>query len=152
MPMAETRRISGKAVCSSLAAAAAVTGLSCGESDRPLPPSAQTVTVKVREGSFDYPRIPAGRVVFRVVNTGRADHQLALVPLPESFPPIQEQLRGKRRRVVNPLASVPDLRPGARATFAADLEAGRYAFVDFTVDRDGVSHARKGEASEFRIP
>jgi len=145
------RRRRGKALCWSIAAVCALmTVTSCG-SQPPLPPKPAMVTVKITEYRFDYPDIPSGRVVFRVVNRGRLEHRLALIPLPEDFPSIRVQLSGSTRRAVNPLASLPNLPPGSTTTFAADLARGRYALVDFLADRDGVSFARKGAASEFRV-
>ncbi len=106
----------------------------------------------MREYRFELPAsIPRGRVTFRVVNAGRMPHSIALIPLPAGFPPIAEQLRGKTRRAVSTLAGVPPLRPGQSDTFAVDLEPSRYALVCFLVGRDGVSNARRGMASEFRV-
>ncbi len=119
----------------------------------PLPPSATTVTVQMREYAFVYepPNAP-GRVVFEVHNEGRLPHDLVLVPLPADLPPIDEQLRGTTRRDVSLLANIPARPPGSRTVFAVDLEPGRYGLVCFVLDPDGQQHAQKGMSSEFVIP
>lgn len=124
-------------------------------SPRALPAAPPTVVVTMRDvGGYriDYnPVIPAGRVVFKVVNAGRLVHRLALLPLPEDFPPIDEQLHGSERQTLTPFAGVPDHLPGETATFAVDLApAQRYALVCFAEDPDGGSHALMGMNSEFR--
>jgi len=119
----------------------------------PPPPPAVVVTMQdVGRYRFEYdPVVPGGRVVFRVVNAGRLVHRLALVPLSEDFPPIDQQLHGSERQAITPFAGVPDRLPGETGTFAADLAPGhRYALICFVEDPDGVSHALKGMSSEFR--
>lgn len=104
------------------------------------------------EYRFDHQaQIPPGRTVFRVVNAGGESHSLVLVGLDEDVPPIDEQLRSPNRRGVPTYAQVPERPPGSRDTFAVDLEPGRYAFICFVRDSDGVSHADKGMSSEFRV-
>lgn len=104
------------------------------------------------EFRFDHQRdVPAGRVVFRVRNDGRLEHELTLLPLAEDVPPISEQISGQKRRPVSLFAGVYPRQPGATDTFAVDLVAGRrYAMLCSLRDADGTSHARKGMASEFR--
>lgn len=107
----------------------------------------------MEEYRFKYDKnIPAGRVVFEVVNTGRVSHRLSLLPLADDLPPIDVQLRGAERRVIEPFAGVNALRPRTRGAFAVDLLPGvRYAMVCFLVDEsDRQSHALKGMTSEFR--
>lgn len=96
--------------------------------------------------------IPPGRTVFRVVNAGAEPHSLVLVGLEEDVPPIDEQLRSPNRRGATTYAQLPERPPGARDTFAVDLEPGRYAFICFVAGADGVTHALKGMSSEFRVP
>lgn len=138
-----------------LLVAAALAG-ACQTSDRrPFVATPPVVVVTMRDvggGRLEYDhRVPGGRVVFRIVNAGRSTHRLALFPLPDDFPPIDEQLRGAERRPITPFAGVPDHLPGESATFAVDLQPGhRYAMVDFSQDLDGVSQALKGMSSEFR--
>lgn len=106
----------------------------------------------MRDFAFEYTRsIPAGRVVFRARNVGRLQHELALVPLSEDFPPIDVQLHGSVRRTVDAIAGIHGRDPGQSGTFAVDLVAGhRYALLCFFEAPDGESHAVKGMASEFR--
>ncbi len=105
----------------------------------------------MEEYRFEHPsNVPAGRVVFRVNNTGEVNHRLTLLPLANDVAPIDEQLRDDIPQAVPPLAGVPEIAPGDSGTFAVELEADkRYAIVCFIEDDDG-SHALKGESSEFR--
>ena len=110
------------------------------------------MTVTMREYAFDHPvQAPRGRVVFRVRNAGTMAHELILVSLAEELPPIREQLQSATRRAVDTLVTLRDRKPGSNGIFAADLDPGRYAFICFISDPDGVSHALKGMASEFRV-
>lgn len=127
----------------------------CQSSERqmaPLPPGPQIVDVAMTEYSFDYDRtISAGRVLFRVMNTGNVVHSLNVLPLSDDIPPIDQQVRGDQRLAVRPFAGVAALEPGATTTFAVDLAPDvRYAFLCFRADDLGVSHLRKGMTSEFR--
>ncbi|MDP8927597.1 MAG: hypothetical protein M3O70_03220 [Actinomycetota bacterium] len=117
-----------------------------------LPPGPPVVTVTLTEYRFEYdPNIPPGRVVFRFVNAGTVRHRPALIPLPESIPPIEEQLHGDQRVVTVPFAGIRGRDPGETGTFAVDLTADvRYALICFARDPNGESHALKGMASEFR--
>lgn len=106
----------------------------------------------MREYRFEHaPLAVAGRVVFRLRNAGSSTHELVLVGLSEDFPPIDEQLRSEERQGVDTVVAIHDRPPGNRTTFASDLQAGRYAFICFVTDPDGVSHALKGMSSEFRV-
>lgn len=102
------------------------------------------------EYAFAYPSsIPNGRVVFRVRNSGALDHELQLFPLAEDIPPIDAQLRGSQRRVLNALAGIPRREPGETGVFSVELVAGqRYALICFLND-GGKPHAVEGMASEF---
>ncbi len=106
------------------------------------------------EFRYDYNHaIPSGRVIFRMVNTGRLVHQPNLFPLSDSVPPIVQQVTGDQRVVVAPFAGVLARKPGQVGTFAVDLVAGRrYAFVCFARTPDNQSHAKLGMATEFRPP
>jgi hypothetical protein len=97
------------------------------------------------------PRVAAGRVVFRLHNAGTRTHELVLVALPDDFRPIDEQLRSEDREGVETVVVVRDRQPGNTDTFASDLQPGRYAFICFVTDPDGVQHALKGMSSEFRV-
>lgn len=146
------RRRRGVAVVGLLLAAPACAGAGGPTPTRLLPPGPETVDVTMREYSFDLPEtLPRGRVVFRARNAGRLPHEMALVVLGEDVPPIAEELRNQRGRVVRTLASVPSRAPGSAGTFAVDLKPGRYGVICFVLDQDGEQHARKGMASEFRV-
>lgn len=105
----------------------------------------------MREMAFEHGPVPRGRVVLEARNAGQFNHRLSVVPLPEDLPPLDEQLRGSERRFVDQLASTSERLPGQRGVVAVDLAPGRYAFMCFVVDPDGVSHALKGMFSEFRV-
>lgn len=132
--------------------AAACSGAS--SRDLPLPAGPAVVDVSMLENRFEYkPTVPSGRVVFRVTNVGREDHRLALLPLPENIPPIDEQLRSPNRTPISPFAGTRPLRPGQRSSIAVDLQPGvRYAFICFLLNQEGQSHAQLGMSSEFRTP
>lgn len=118
------------------------------------PPAPPVVTVTMVDHKFEFdPDIPAGRVVFRITNAGKAPHHLIMFPVPEDLPPIDEQLKGTQRRSVEPFASIYDRAPGDTGTFAVDLVPGRrYAMVCSVQDEDGKPHWRNGMATEFRTP
>lgn len=142
-------RISTLLVCTLL-------GASCQTSTAPgpaLPASPAVVDVSLSEYRIDYePAIRSGRVVFRIKNVGRIEHQLTLLPLPDDLPPFDQQLRGSERRFISPFAEVPSLQPGATSTFAVDLISDRrYALACFLIDPDGQSHALEGMSLEIRV-
>lgn len=96
------------------------------------------------------PPVTAGRVVFRVRNMGRLRHELQLFPLTDDIPPIDQQLRGTERRILNPLGGVPGRDPAQTGTFSVELRSGqRYALICFLGDA-GKSHATMGMNAEFR--
>lgn len=140
---------------------AALTG-GCGyAAAASLPPAPPMATVSMREYRFDFAAasLHRGRVIFHVVNDGRLVHRMILAPLPDDFPPIQEQLHGDVRRSIQQALEIRNLEPAAKGAghgmsedIAFDLRPGRYAFLCLYVDPDGVSHATKGMASEFRVP
>lgn len=114
-------------------------------------PAVLDVTMTDNRFVYDGETLPRGRVVFRLVNEGRSDHEVVLLPLPEEFPPIEEQLRSDERRALETVAGPPAVDPGDNQTFAVDLTPGRYAMVCFVLDEDGVPHSLKGMASEFGV-
>lgn len=117
-----------------------------------LPPPSRTLAIVMTEYRFRYVAPSAtGRVVVRVSNNGTTQHSLSLISLPDDFPPIDEQLRSDTRRGAPTIARLPSKAPGQGGAFAIDLTPGRYAFVCFVLDPDGVTHAMKGMSSEFRI-
>lgn len=131
--------------------AVVVAGCAAGESQGPVPPAVPTINVQIEEYGLSYTRpIPAGRVVFHIVNTGDHVHRLALLPLSEDVPPILEELRNDTGRSVTLQGRVPNLQPGQTGMFAVDLKKGqRYALVDFSRDPTGRLHGERGIASEF---
>lgn len=137
-----------------MAAALAAVVASCSPSTPPGPAVARPdiVEVTMREYAFVYraPVVP-GRAVFRVVNVGSETHNLIMVPIPDSFPPIDEQLHGDERRPIYPVAQVFARKPGKTGTFAVDLVPHqRYAFMCAIAAADGQPHFLKGMNSEFR--
>lgn len=138
-----------------LALAVVVLVASCGRQDHrgpALPASPPVIDVVQLEYRFEHTgSIPRGRVVIRAANHGRLAHDLTLARLPPDFPPIDEQLQGSARRVVPTVASLLAHQPGTTGTFATDLSPGRYAFICFVEDADGVRHSVKGMSSEFRV-
>lgn len=117
-----------------------------------MPPSPTYVDVVMTEYRFEHQiEVPAGRTVFRVVNTGAEPHSLVLVELTEDVPPIDVQLRSQDRRGAATYAQVPERPPGSRDIFAVDLLPGRYAFICFVRDAGGEPHALKGMSSEIRV-
>lgn len=139
-----------------LLAAGAMAAASCAGTPRkqsaPRPPAPPVITVTMREYAFEVSGpLPAGRVVFRMVNQGQQVHRPSLLALDETIPPIEAQVRGSERRFLSPFAGVNPRLPGATGTFAADLEPGRrYAFVCFAQAPDGQGHAIKGMTWEAR--
>lgn len=126
--------------------------VSCGGSGTAFPGRPDQVEVVMREYRFDHPAVlRAGRTVVRAPNRGRLAHELVLVFLPPELPPLDEQLHSSGRTVVATIVSLHRRAPGEAGTFAIDLEPGRYAFICFVQDPDGVQHALKGMNSEFRV-
>lgn len=137
-----------------IAVATSVTTVGCaGQPPRPpLPPAAASIHVTMREYHFDVKRrLPAGRVVFRVQNTGTSEHQLVLLSVPEDFPPIDQQLRSSVRQAVAPVFGLRPRRPGRTGLFAVDLAPGRYAVLCNLVDKDGTAHSLKGMAVDLEV-
>lgn len=125
----------------------------CTSQPSVLPPTPPMVNVRMDEYSFDMAEdtLPAGRAVFSMANVGEGDHRLSLIPLPEDFPPIHEQVQSSDNRIVQQLATIPETPPGDEAAFAVDLRPDRrYGLACFVVDADGKTHAEKGMVAEFR--
>lgn len=140
----------GFAAALSLVVSSCVAGGVPAASDLPLPPS--YAEVELQPYRFEHPpQVPPGRVVFVVRNMDTVVHELILVALPSDFPSIQEQLRGEERRGVDTLVAMRDRAPGSRGVFATELVPGRYGFLCFVRDPDGVDHAHKGMTSEFLV-
>ncbi len=124
-----------------------------GPATSALPPAPTTIPVTMTEYSFDYAGpVPAGRVVFRVKNSGKLVHQLSLFPISKDVPPLEMQLHGSERRVANVFASVT-VQPGEAEVFAVDLSPGhRYGMMCFLQDAFGQANALKGMNAEFITP
>lgn len=118
----------------------------------PLPDPPAVVLVTMSNYSLQYRRdVPAGRVVFRFVNSSPDVHHPTLLALPDDLPPFDAQLHGSERRVLTPFAGTDNLNAGETSTFAVDLVKGRrYGLASFAAGDDGVSDAFKGMNSEFR--
>ena len=129
-----------------------VAGCSTGGEGQPdWPPSPSIIEVTMSEYAFSLPSsVPSGRVVFLARNSGSLAHELQLFPLNDDIPPIDAQLRGTQRRVLNPLAGIPRREPGEMGTFSVELLAEhRYALICFLKD-GGTTHATEGMNAEFR--
>ncbi len=107
----------------------------------------------MREYRFDHvAQAPSGRVTVRAHNAGSVTHELTLVRLPADYPAtIDEQLHAPTRRSLDTVAILFNRRPGGDGVFAADLAPGRYGFICFLKDPDGVAHAFKGMSSVFTV-
>lgn len=146
----------GRLRMAALAGAAAVLGGCRGEPSQPaqaaLPPPPATFEVALHDYRFELTgTVPAGRVVFRVRNVGRVAHNLVLLALAESIPPIDEQLRGDSRELVTPFAGARPRDPQTEGSFAVELVEGqRYAMICTLLDPERRSHALKGMNAEFR--
>lgn len=118
-----------------------------------LPPSATTVRVGLDEYEFDVRQsVPAGRVVFEVVNHGDVAHELVLVGLPEDAPPVQALFgEDADRRTFPTRMQLGAREPGQRGVFAMDFAPGRYGLMCFLEDDDGRQHVHKGMLAEFRV-
>jgi hypothetical protein len=134
-------------------AAGAVTSCGGSEDEAPLPPRPATVRLTMDEYRFGYDRsIPSGRVVFRARNVGRKDHSLTLLRLPPNVPPLNVQIRSKKRIALPPLAILKRRGPGKAGTFAVDLTPGRYGLICTVRDSNGEPNSLKGMNSEFHVP
>ena len=152
----DTRRHRGPSL---LVAVVAATTAGCASDHSPeqvaRPPAPEPVPViritMVDHGfELDAP-VPAGRVVFRIENAGQSPHNLVMIPLGEDVPPIDVQLRGSERRLVEPFAGVYERASGDSGTFAVDLLAERrYALICTLSADDGQPHWMHGMATEFR--
>ena len=110
-----------------------------------------TLDVTMTDYHFTTPStVPAGRVVFDVVNRGAHLHELVLVPLPADFPPLNQQLHSNTRRALPTVAVLPQLAPGGIGTFAVDLAGGRYGIISFVQGSDGTVDALRGMNAEIR--
>jgi hypothetical protein len=143
-----------RALVISAAVVAVILMASCG-SRSAYPPRPHQVDVTMKEYRFEHkPTVRRGRVVFRLSNVGRLDHQITLLLLPPGFPPIDVQLHSNVRRPLPTLFLDPPLAPGRRRSFAVDLAPGRYAMLSSLRDPrnpHGPNDALRGMNSEIRV-
>lgn len=129
----------------------------CGGGPAPettvLPPRPQMVQVTASEYRFHHvSHVTKGRVVIRMENAGTRSHQLVLVELPADIKgSLDDQLHSGERRPVHSVQIMPAVASNKQGVFAVDLPAGRYGFICFLTDSDGMSHALKGMNSELRV-
>lgn len=125
-----------------------VTGCAFGGSE---PYAPQQVNITMREYAIDYQGpIRPGRVLFRANNEGDADHDLALVELPESVADVEEFIASDPPGVA-PVYTLATRAPGETGVFAVDLPEGRYALLGFGQDADGTPFYRMGMAADLVV-
>lgn len=133
---------------------ALIAGCGLEETDAPLPPPGPSVQMRIVEyGLTVQEPVPAGRVVVRVHNAGEQLHQLSVVKLPNTSPPIDELLESDTDEHEAPeiLARIHDIPPGGTGMAAVEFtRQERYAVVDPSETPDGEMQARRGVAAEFR--
>jgi hypothetical protein len=96
-------------------------------------------------------RVSGDETLFRIRNVGHLAHQLKLFILPDDLPPLDAQLHGADRRILQPVVSLPVAPSGKAQEFVYDLAPGqRYGYICLLADPDGVSHALKGMNAELR--
>lgn len=117
-----------------------------------LPPGPTVLSVEMSSYRFQHDQqAMAGRVVVNARNVDDLAHQIVLVRVPDDLEgTLAEQLRSETRRPAQTLQQL-SVEPGRRRAFALDLAPGRYGFVCFVTDDDGVTHARKGMASDLFV-
>lgn len=126
-----------------------VTGCTFAGSSEAYAP--QQVDITMREYTIDYQGpIRPGRVVFRANNEGDADHDLALVELPESVADVEEFIASDPPGVA-PVYTLATRAPGETGVFAVDLSEGRYALLGFGQDADGTPFYRMGMAADLVV-
>lgn len=142
------RRRSIRAAAATTVVLAGCTGV--GNGSAALPPGPPTVSVIMQEYRFEHAQqAPRGRVLFRATNVGSTRHELTMVRLDaDQFLTVKERVRGQALATVLVL---PTREPGGDDIFAVDLVPGRYGFICFTKDGDGVDHLTKGMASELLV-
>lgn len=146
-------RVTTNLFVAAAAVPAMVWATSCEQpASAPLPPGRPVIDLIMRDYAFDYATpVPSGQVLFRVLNAGRVNHRLILVPIPDEFPTLDELLESTEGRIVTPLVGIPDRPPGGEDSFAVFLPPGRYGIICFTRTEDGQPHSKKGMFSEFRV-
>ena len=98
-------------------------------SPRPLPAPGIELKVSMAEYRLQHDPGPIrrGRVVLRLANVGREDHQLVVFRLPAEGPGVAEMFRSGRLGATLQFAMSPTLVPGAMGVLATDLAPGATA-------------------------
>lgn len=114
-------------------------------------PGSQEVEVDMRDHAYEFEdSLVPGRVLFRVANRGKVDHDLALVRLPDDVEDLDELL-GSESGGMRPVYTMASRGPGETGVFAVDLSEGRYGMLCFETDPDGTPHYRNGMTAEFEV-
>lgn len=118
----------------------------------PAPPPVLDLTMRDYDFRLRQPVVRAGRVVFVARNTGRVDHEVVVLPLPQDVVGrLDDEVRSPTEKAVSTLTQLPAQQAGAVATFALDLPAGNYGLVCLLKDAAGLSHAARGMNAELRV-
>ncbi len=127
----------------------------------PIPSGAAVVNVRLQDFSFAFNEadITGGNIAFRVENTGRQEHELAIIKAndkvgvdellnPEGIPDSEFEGDGD-------IGGSGPWQPGetGNVVFTEPLEPGRYVFMCFVSDEaSGKDHSQLGMATEFSVP
>jgi len=106
------------------------------------------------EYAFSYRPPPhSGRLVLRATNSGRLDHEMVVVKVPDDLArTIDQQLHSDQRLPLPTVVALVNRHPGTTSSFALDLAPGRYAMLCLVREPgDPQEHALKGMNSEFRV-
>jgi hypothetical protein len=118
-----------------------------------VPVRSQIVEVTMRDHRYivdEKPALKPGRVVFHVSNQGEADHDLALVKLPDEASGVSDWLDSDVGGFL-PVYRMADRASGERGVFGADLQGGMYGMLCFVTDNDGTPHYKSGMVDDFRV-
>lgn len=120
----------------------------------PVADPTSVATVSLFEFGFDIPdNLAAGDQVWKVVNAGRAPHELLLASVPDGSTTddvltMFEDDAGEAA----PIGGLGWLSPGATGWTEVDLAPGTYAALCFVFDPDtGVAHAMEGMIQVFTV-
>ncbi len=123
-------------------------------------PDTTLIDLKLQEFAFVYDKAAAasGNIAFAAKNAGQQTHEMVLVKVDASVsvPELLDTLStedGSGPPPFEDFGFLGMLEPGqsAVAGLAHPLEPGKYVFLCFLSDTDGVPHAFKGMASEFTV-
>lgn len=119
----------------------------------PLPPTVPTLRVVMQEYRYELPPMASsGRLIVRAHNAGTVNHGINVIPLPDDLTGTIDELLQSGDRLVAPTIAILFPRdPGGDGVFALDLAPGRYAFLCFIEDPDGVQHINKGMSSMVKV-